>query len=179
MEEKRKPRRQLNIVARTARTRRIFERLREGWSYDDIASAEHVTAERIRQIVTQVLEKRFDDRSENHARLQLERMRPALKLVGEAVKRGEISAVGPLIKLVDRLDRHRGVYLKNIYADEDYRQKLLDKLNFAAANLEAYQKDEELQAIAGEGQADAPDGGEGHGGPAGPADFFRSEAARK
>ena len=53
------------------------------------------------------------------------------------------------------------------------------RLGVVAANIEAYKKDDELQRLAGEGKADAPDGGEGQGGPAGPADFFRAEAARK
>ena len=45
------------------------------------------------------------------------------------IKRGEVKAVG----LVDRLDRRRTVFVKNIYAEDFYRKKLLDKLNFAAA----------------------------------------------
>jgi hypothetical protein len=172
MEETQKPRRRrLNILARTARTKRIFERLREGWAYDDIAKEEHLSAERIRQIVAQVLERRVIDSGEDHAHLQLERLRPALRLAGEAVKRGDIRAIGPLIKLIDRLDKHRVGINKSIYYGEDYRQKLLDKLNFAAANLA---EDDEEPALGSEPREPEPaEAAEPpHEGPAGPEDFF-------
>ena len=107
MTESTRPRRRLNIVAKTVRTRRIFERLREGWAYDDIAKAERLSAERVRQIVVGVLGQRIADRDEDHAQLQLERLRPALKLAGEAIKAGDLKAIGPLIRLIDRLDRHQ------------------------------------------------------------------------
>ena len=169
MDQNRKPRRRLNIVARTARTRRIFDRLREGWAYDDIAQSERLSAERIRQIVTQVLEQRFVDTNSNHAHLQNERLRPALKLVSAAVERGDMKAVSPLIKLVDRLDRHRVVFRRTPETEEDYRQKLLDKLNFAAANLEAHEDEDELKAseagLGGQAPAATAEA-------AGPADFF-------
>ncbi len=84
MEGKAKSQRRLTIVARTVRARRIFDRLCEGWSHDDIASARHST-ERIRQIVTQALEKRFDDTPQTRARLRLDRLRPAPNAGGPAI----------------------------------------------------------------------------------------------
>ncbi len=146
MDQTQKPRRRLNILARTARTQRIFERLREGWAYDEIAREEHVTAERIRQIVAQVLERRVVEGGEDHAHLQLERLKPALKLVGQAVKRGDLKAVGPLIKLIDRLDRHQRVVSKPFAYTDDHRQKLLDKLNLMVANLAGDESDPALPA---------------------------------
>jgi hypothetical protein len=173
MDETRKPRRRLNIVAKTARTLRIFERLREGWAYDDIAKAERLSAERVRQIVAQVLERRVVDSSEDHAHLQLERLRPALKLAGDAVKRGDLSAIGPLIKIIDRLDRHRIVFKQTLCTEEEYRKKLLDKLNWAASNLEAYENDEALKTVAAGGEGGgSQDGGEAARKTAGPMDFF-------
>ena len=53
------------------RRRRIFARLREGLSYDEIASEEGVTSTRIRQIVSEVLQKRAVDSGADHAKLQL------------------------------------------------------------------------------------------------------------
>ena len=91
------PRRRLNIVSKAARRKRIFDRLREGWAYDEIVREERVSAERIRQIVSEVLGKRVIDRGADHAHLQLERLMPALRLVGEAIERGELKAVVPLI----------------------------------------------------------------------------------
>ena len=69
--------RRLNVLGKAARRKRIFERLREGWAYDEIAGEERVSAERIRQIVSEVLDKRVIDRGVDHAHLQLERLMPA------------------------------------------------------------------------------------------------------
>ena len=162
MDANRKPRPRLNFVARTARTQRIFERLREGWAYDEIASAERLSAERIRQIVTEALAHRVVDTGEDHAQLQIERLRPALKLACDSVKAGELRAIGPLIKVIDRLDRHHaGVVRTSIPYGEDFRARLLAKINAVADNLAG---EEIAPGLDGE---PAPQG-------AGPQDFFRS-----
>ena len=136
MEETPEPRRRLNVMGKAARRKRIFARLREGWAYDEIASEERVSAERIRQIVSEVLGKRVIDRGVDHAHLQLERLMPALRIVGEAIGRGELKAVGPLIKLIDRLDKHQvTVVAKYEYGPEE-RQRLMDKINRLVDNLQ-------------------------------------------
>jgi hypothetical protein len=83
-------RRRLNVLTKAERHQRSFARLREGWAYDEIAGEHRVSAERIRQIVAQVLDKRVIDRGADHAHLQLERLMPALRLVGETIGRGEL-----------------------------------------------------------------------------------------
>ena len=129
MEQTPEPRRRLNILTKAERRRRIFARLREGWAYDEIAREERVSAERIRQIVSEVLAKRVIDRGADHAHVQLERLMPALRVVGEAIGRGELKAVGPLIRVIDRLDKHQEtVVAKHSYGPEE-RQRLLDKIN--------------------------------------------------
>jgi hypothetical protein len=151
----RRPR--LNILGRAARTKRIFGRLREGWAYDEIAQEEGVSAERIRQIVSVTLEKRVIDQGADHARLQLERLTPALRLAGESVVRGELKAIAPLLKVIDRLDRHQTTVLAKYDYGPEERQKLLDKLNRVARNL-GYDKelapDPEDE---GEAESDAPE----------------------
>ena len=107
MEQTPTPERRLNVLGKAARRKRIFARLREGWAYDEIAGEERVSAERIRQIVSEILDKRVIDRGIDHAHLQLERLMPALRIVGEAIGRGELKAVAPLIKVIDRLDKHQ------------------------------------------------------------------------
>jgi hypothetical protein len=154
--KKRRPR--LNIVTRTDRTKRIFTRLREGWAYDEIAKEERLSAERIRQIVSQVLENRVLDSGDDLAHMQIERLRPALRIVGRAVAQGDLKAVGPLIKLVDRIDKHQRVLVKPFAYTEDYRKKLLDKLNWAAENLAADEEDPALLSGPGEiARAEASD----------------------
>ena len=130
------PRRRLNVMTKAERRQRIFTRLREGWAYDEIAREERVSPERIRQIVAEVLGKRVIDRGVDHAHLQLERLMPALRIVGEAIGRGELKAVAPLIKVIDRLDKHQTtVVAKYTYGPEE-RQRLLDKVNRLVDNLQ-------------------------------------------
>ena len=136
MEQTSTPGGRLNVLGKAARRKRIFARLREGWAYDEIAGEERLSAERVRQIVAEVLGKRVIDRGVDHAHLQLERLMPALRLVGEAIGRGELKAVGPLIKVVDRLDKHQEtVVAKYIYGPEE-RTRLLEKINRLADNLQ-------------------------------------------
>ena len=59
MEPTPEPGRRLNVLTKAERRKRIFGRLREGWAYDEIAREERVSAERIRQIVSEVLGKRI------------------------------------------------------------------------------------------------------------------------
>jgi hypothetical protein len=135
MEQTSTPGRRLNVLGKAARRQRIFARLREGWAYDEIARHERVSAERIRQIVSEVLGKRVIDRGADHAHRQLERLMPALRLVGEAIGRGELKAVGPLIKVIDRLDKHQDTVVAKYYGPEE-RQRLLDKINRLVDNLQ-------------------------------------------
>src|ERR1700727_995140 len=131
------PGRRLNVLSKAARRKRIFARLREGWAYDEIAGEERFSAERVRQIVSEVLGKRVIARGVAHAHLQLERLMPALRIVGEAIGRGELKAVAPLIKVIDRLDKHQEtVVAKYDYGPEE-RKRLLDKVNRLVDNLTA------------------------------------------
>jgi hypothetical protein len=135
MHDTQAPRPRLNIVSRAARTKRIFARMREGWAYDEIARDEGLSAERVRQIVAEVLGKRVIERGSHHAHLQLERLMPALRLAGEAIARGDIKAIAPLIKVIDRMDRHQEtVVAKHSYGPEE-RERLLGKLSRVTANL--------------------------------------------
>ena len=129
------PRPRLNILTRKARTKRIFARLREGWAYDEIARDEGLSAERVRQIVAEVLGKRVIDRGPEYAHLQLERLMPALRLAGEAIARGDIRAIAPLIKVIDRMDRHQVTVVVKYHYGPEERKRLLDKINRVAANL--------------------------------------------
>ena len=55
--------------------------------------------------------------------------------LANAISRGELKAVGPLIKVIDRLDKHQEtVVVKHEYGPEE-RRRLLDKINRVVANL--------------------------------------------
>ena len=165
MEQTSEPKPRLNLFGRAARTKRIFARLRDGWAYDEIARDERLTAERVRQIVAEVLGKRAIDRGQDHAHLQRERLAPALR--ESARKRssgGSSKAVAPLIKVIDRLDRHQAVFTANYdYGDEE-RERLLAKLNRAARNLGLF-KEAEAAVARGETGSGRRRGGENIAGP--------------
>jgi hypothetical protein len=126
-----------------------LRRLREGWAYDEIAREERVSAERIRQTVSEVL----IDRGTDHAHLQLERLMPALRIVGEAIGRGELKAVAPLIKVIDRLDKHQETVVAKYGYGPKERQRLLDKVNHLVDNRQP--ADGEAAELTGDGDENA------------------------
>jgi hypothetical protein len=127
MQQTPEPRQRLNVLTKAERRKRIFARLRESWAYDEIAREERVSAERIG--------KRVIDRGADHTHLQPERLMPALRLVGEAIGRGELKAVAPLIKVIDRLDKHQDTVVAKYEYGPEERQRLLDKVNRLVDNL--------------------------------------------
>src|ERR1700722_18134849 len=121
MDEQRAPvrRRRLGAHGMMFRRRRIFARLREGFTYEEIANEERVTITRIRQIVSKELEQRAVDSGAEHAKLQLERLASVMQLAAEAVAAGDVSAITPYLKVLDRLDRYQtGAPAKHVYDDE-------------------------------------------------------------
>jgi hypothetical protein len=128
-------RRRLGAHGMIFRRRRIFASLREGFTYDEIAAEEGVSKSRIRQIVSEELQQRTVDSGADHAKLQLDRLAPAVQLGAEAIAAGDISAINPYLKALDRLDRYQSVAVANEKYDDDARKKLLAKLNRVAENL--------------------------------------------
>ena len=126
---------------RTARDRlvrrgRIMDRLREGRSYEEIAQAEGLSRERIRQIVVKALEQRDVDTQRDHAQLQMLRLAPALRLAANGVAEGDLKSVAELIRVLDRLDKYQAT---SAAATSDYyeggRARLLNKLDTMARRM--------------------------------------------
>src|ERR1700735_4294844 len=128
-------RRRLGAHGMIFRRRRVFARLREGWTYDEIANEEGVSSSRIRQIVSQEPQQRAVDSGADHAKLQLDRLAPAVQLAAEAIAAGDVSAITPYLKALDRLDRYQVVASANQVYDDEARKKLMDKINRMAANF--------------------------------------------
>jgi hypothetical protein len=128
-------RRHLGALGKMRRRKRIFARLREGASYEELAAEEGVSRERIRQIVSEVLQKRSVDSGADHAKLQLDRLLPAMQLAAEGIASGDVSAITPSLKVIDRLDRYQAVAGAHQVYDDDARKKLMDRINTMAANL--------------------------------------------
>jgi predicted ATP-dependent protease len=128
-------RRRLGAHGMIFRQRRIFAQLREGFTYEEIAAEEGVSSSRIRHIVAEELQKRAVDSGADHAKLQLDRLAPAVQLAADAIAAGDISAINPYLKALDRLDRYQSVASANQADDDEARRKLLAKINRVAANL--------------------------------------------
>jgi uncharacterized protein YdbL (DUF1318 family) len=128
-------RRRMGAHGMMFRRRRIFAQLREGFTYDEIAAEEGVSTSRIRQIVSQELQQRAVDSGAEHAKLQLDRLAPAIQVAAEGIASGDISAIMPYLKALDRLDRYQVVASANQVYDDEARKKLMDKINRVANNL--------------------------------------------
>ena len=131
------PRRFLSEKERMLRRERIFARLREGWAYADIAQAEGLSSKRISQIVGKALQRRATDSASDHAMLQLARLEPALRLAAGALAEGDVEAISPYLKLLDRLDRYQKPLAAVPVYDDKARQRLLAKMNRIVARIRA------------------------------------------
>jgi hypothetical protein len=107
--ERERPRQRHTRVSRGLRARRIVERLRGGWAYDEIARAEGLKARRVRQIVAEFLKGCEAEDDGTHARMQIERLGRAMRVAGDAMEEGDLRAIGPFIRAIDRLDRYQGL----------------------------------------------------------------------
>ena len=121
-------RRRLGRAWLMLRRKRIFAGLREGLRYDEIAAQEGVTT-------TEVLKNRSVDSDADHAKLQLDRLVPALQVAAEAVASGDVRAIPSYLKVLDRLDRYQATAITHEVYDDDARKKLMDKINRLAENL--------------------------------------------
>jgi predicted transcriptional regulator len=174
-------RRRMGAHGMMFRRRRIFAQLREGFTYEEIAAEEGVSNSRIRQIVSEELQKRAVDSGADHAKLQLDRLAPAVQLAAEGIAAGDISAITPYLKALDRLDRYQTVASANQVYDDEARKKLLDKINRIASNLGvdeviAAAVQEHLKKI-GEIPDDEPGETEGEGADMAVAPEFMGEAS--
>jgi hypothetical protein len=106
MDHEKLPRRHTQF-SRLARTKRILEQLREGWAYDDVAREEGLTKRRVRQIVAQFLKEREALEGVTHAHMQIDRLGRAMRVASDALARGDVRAIGPFIRVIDRLDRYQ------------------------------------------------------------------------
>jgi hypothetical protein len=137
------PRRRLGAHGMMFRRRRIFAQLREGFTYDEIAAEVGLSRQRVRKIVSQELRQRAVDDGTEHAKLQLHRLAPAIQLAAEAIAAGDVSAITPYLKALDRLDRYQVTASANQVYDDEARKKLLDRINRMAEN---YGIDEHFEA---------------------------------
>ena len=73
----------------------------------------------------------------DHALLQLMRLESAHAAAAEAVSAGDIEAIGPLLRVLERMDRYRQAGARKEVYDEAARKRLFAKLNRIAAQFAA------------------------------------------
>ncbi len=143
-------------VTRAERTRRMLDCLREGWGYRDVASMEGLSERRVRQIVGAHVRRSQPVDEDIHAALQIERLEFAVKMAGEALAKGDVRAIAPYIKAIDRLDAYQTRARKaapqpSQQADALVVEMLVDRIRLG---VEA-----EMAAAKSPGPAAAPDPG--------------------
>jgi hypothetical protein len=128
-----------HVVRRTAHDRnerkiRIMGMVRSGFSYEAIAGDERISRERVRQIVVAALAAKGGNPGD-HMRVQRARLEPALRLAARGVENGKLSAIPQLLRVLDRLDKYDAVADAAPAYDNAARERLLAKLDRAAARL--------------------------------------------
>jgi hypothetical protein len=127
----------LNPYTKALRRERIFSRLRLGWPYAEIAREERLSERRVRKIVSDALRRRTVDTAADHALLQLVRLEGAQALAAEAIDAGDLNAIAPYLKVLERLDRYQKAGASKDVYDDAARERLLAKMSRIAARLEA------------------------------------------
>jgi hypothetical protein len=122
-------------AARDLRRLRILASLQAGLSYAAIGRAEGLSRERVRQIVAKALDQEGTGTKLDHARVQIARLEPALRLAAGAVAEGDLSAIDRLLRVLDRLDRYSAVEGAATSEDAGGRERLLAKLNAMAERM--------------------------------------------
>ena len=153
-------------AARDLRRLRILASLQAGLSYAAIGRAEGLSRERVRQIVAKALDEEGSGTKLDHARVQIARLEPALRLAASAVAGGDLSAIDRLLRVLDRLDRYCAVEGAATSEEAGGRERLLAKLNAMAERMIAARRsglvDADGRSPPGDGEAaldaaDSPD----------------------
>lgn len=122
-------------AARDLRGLRILAAVQAGLSYAAIGRTEGLSRERVRQIVAKALEAGGGETRLDHARVQIARLEPALRLAAQNVADGELAAIDRLLRVLDRLDKYSAVEGAATSEYAGSRDKLLTKLNTMAERM--------------------------------------------
>ena len=95
--------------ARAALAQMAFDSVAGGWSAEQIAKIRGVDVRVIRREIDRVLARRRLDAPERYVHFQVSRLTKALRLADEAIDRGELRALNPMVRVVTALDRYHGL----------------------------------------------------------------------
>jgi hypothetical protein len=109
---------------------------------EEISAVEELTRKRTENTLRQGLRNRWFAPAEEFARLQIARLEHMILKLLARIQNGDLEALDPALKIVDRLDRHHGfMKAKRVteqYGEED-RARLLKKVNEIADRLQPEQ----------------------------------------
>ena len=149
---------------RDLRRLRILAQVQAGSSYAAIGREEGLSRERVRQIVAKALDEEGAGTKLDHARVQIARLEPALRLAAGAVAEGDLGAIDRLLRVLDRLDRYCAVEGAAASEEPGGRERLLAKVNAMAERMIAARRSGLVDADGrprrrdGEAALDATDG---------------------
>lgn len=95
--------------ARADLRRWSFDALARGWSVEEIAEMRKVSARTIRREIAAVTAGRALEGPGFYVHAQVSRLNKALRVADGALDRGNLKAVGPMVRLVAALDRYHGL----------------------------------------------------------------------
>ena len=98
----RRARRRRAAAARDA----SFDWLAKGFTHQEIAAARKVSLAVVRRDIARAIRARQIESCDGHAQLQIARLTRGLAVVTHRIEKGDMAAVGPLVKLVTALDRY-------------------------------------------------------------------------
>jgi len=120
------------------RSRRMLAALIDGFSLDAIGAEEDLPVSAVEHAVRDELGARWTAPPADFAKIQIARLEAMFALLMDRIDAGELAPVDRALRIIDRLDRYHG-YRPLAPAVEPYgetsRERLLAKLNAAAANL--------------------------------------------
>ena len=143
----------LRSTIATRRRAWVIEALKSGRTHPDIAEALGITRERVRQIAKEALEGHRVEPPREHTHLQIARLTPALTLASEGVARGDMAAIGPLLKILDRLDAYQARVMTLDIPSQDpnaaiARQAFMEKMERAKNYYRSIGLSDEVQTLA-------------------------------
>jgi hypothetical protein len=87
----------------------VFEAMASGFSIEEIAEMRKVSPRTIRREVDRTLDERRLDAPERYVHFQVARLTKVVRVADAGLDRGELRAIGPMIKAVKELDRYHGL----------------------------------------------------------------------
>jgi hypothetical protein len=87
----------------------VFEAMASGFSIEEIAEMRKVSPRTIRREVDRTLNERRLDAPERYVHFQVARLTKVVRVADAGLDRGDLRAIGPMIKAVKELDRYHGL----------------------------------------------------------------------